>query len=481
MATVIQQELLYPLAPVGQQIMFTLSNNTIVNNNFNVKFCAAIHVSHSAITLTNNNDLIGTFKTTPNGVGVGMFDLQSVLETFLKPDNEAYSGALYLSATAKYKGITVNTKQFPIHLVDKYSLSDNSITHFGVNFYIEYSTTPLGAITSDIANPTPSDQYKIFNGVVSYDDVMDVFTSSTGVLNSLGFNMEDYYLNSPSSSFLTNSPAAQYAVLGDYGTLPFLNIYPPNHSNALGSILINYYDSADFSLGNDSISYSFANGGYPPLGSRADSRFNYFGVFPGNLENWSANFATAVAGGLAYYTVTALSVPPPLTEPNVLSKTYTINIKCPNIKGYAPIRLTWLNKWGAWDYYTFNMKSIKTISSKRIPYNQEAGTWNESIYKIRGYKGGNKNFRVNSTEKIRINTDFVTEAEGVWFEQLVNSTEVYVLEGFQTDGTYSAYNTYVQPATITTSSYTKKTIANDKLMQYTFEIEKSKMKRTQAV
>ena len=479
MATLIQQELLYQLAPVGQQIMFTLSNNTIVNNNFNVKFCAAIHVSQAALTLTNNNDLIGTFKTTPNGVGVGMFDLQSVLETFLKPDNEAYSGALYLSATAKYKGITVNTKQFPIHLVDKYSLSDNSITHFGVNFYIEYSTTPLGAITSDIANPTPSDQYKIFNGVVSYDDVMDVYTGSTP--NSLGFNMEDYYLDSPSSSFLTNSPAAQYAVLGDYGTLPFLNIYPPSHAYALGSILINYYDSSGSSLGNDSISYSFGNGGYPPLGFRADSRFNYFGVFPGNLENWSSNFATAVAAGLDYYTVTALSVPPPLTEPYVLSKTYTIHIKCPNIKGYAPIRLTWLNKWGAWDYYTFNMKSTKTISSKRIPYNQEAGTWNESTYKIRGYKGGNKNFRVNSTEKIRINTDFVTEAEGVWFEQLVNSTEVYVLEGFQADGSYSAYNTYVQPATITTSSYTKKTIANDKLMQYTFEIEKSKMKRTQAV
>ena len=127
------------------------------------------------------------------------------------------------------------------------------------------------------------------------------------------------------------------------------------------------------------------------------------------------------------------------------------------------------------------MKSTKTISSKRIPYNQEAGTWNESTYKIRGYKGGNKNFRVNSTEKIKINTDFVTEAEGVWFEQLVNSTEVYVLEGFQTDRAYSSYNNYVQPATITTSSYTKKTIANDKLMQYTFEIEKSKMKRTQSV
>ena len=69
----------------------------------------------------------------------------------------------------------------------------------------------------------------------------------------------------------------------------------------------------------------------------------------------------------------------------------------------------------------------------------------------------------------------------MWFEQLINSNEVYVLEGFQTDSSFSSLNNYVQPATITTSSYTRKTIANDRLMQYTFEIEKSKMKRTQAV
>jgi hypothetical protein len=89
--------------------------------------------------------------------------------------------------------------------------------------------------------------------------------------------------------------------------------------------------------------------------------------------------------------------------------------------------------------------------------------------------------RVNTTEKIKMNTDFVTEEEGVWFEQLINSTEVYVLEGYQTDAPFSALNNYVQPATVTTSSYTRKTIANDRLMQYTFEIEKSKLKRTQAV
>ena len=81
-----------------------------------------------------------------------------------------------------------------------------------------------------------------------------------------------------------------------------------------------------------------------------------------------------------------------------------------------------------------------------------------------------------------MNTGFVTEDDTVMFEELINSPEVYVLDGFDsTDSTYSLLTNYVTPARVTTSSFTRKTIANDKLMQYTFEVEKSKTFRTQAV
>jgi len=127
------------------------------------------------------------------------------------------------------------------------------------------------------------------------------------------------------------------------------------------------------------------------------------------------------------------------------------------------------------------MKSTRTLSTKGSTYEQLGGTWNESVYLPSGYKGGKKAFRVNATEKIKMNTDFVDEAESQWFEELINSPEVYILEGFKTDGSYSMLNTYVVPVRLTTSSYTRKTVANDKLMQYTFEVEKSKTLRTQSV
>ena len=56
-----------------------------------------------------------------------------------------------------------------------------------------------------------------------------------------------------------------------------------------------------------------------------------------------------------------------------------------------------------------------------------------------------------------------------------------MLEGYQADSSLPALNEYVTPVRLTTSSYTRKTIANDRLMQYTFEVEKSKTLRTQSI
>ena len=157
-------------------------------------------------------------------------------------------------------------------------------------------------------------------------------------------------------------------------------------------------------------------------------------------------------------------------------------MNCPNLKGYEPIRLTWLNQWGVWDYYTFTQLSSKSISTKGSTYQQLEGTWNKKIYQVNGFKGGKKSFRVNATEKIKMNTDFVSETESEWFEELINSPEVYILEGYEDIvENRLALNQYVTPVRLTTSNYVRKTVANDKLIQYTFEVEKSKTLRTQAV
>ena len=485
MATDITQFPRFTYLPVGQDVIFTVSNNDVLTNTdfINVKFIAEVHISSGeVVNLSNNNNVVGTFKTTPNGQGVGMFNFRPIIESFVNADNKA-------RANSSYKTIENTNLTTPIHLIDKYSGNDNSFRWFAVQFKIEYvdndsaSATFGDLITTNYAN---SDSFKLFNGYLKYTDelLLGIGTES----NNFGFNTGIFNLENTERKLLTNAPSTQYANIDDYGTSailmlnPLTNIQQVPFTTTLGTAMIRftYYEEDGTLIDFETIRLDDPdNGGFDYVDRGfAYNKLMFAGVFPANLRGWSTKFNTNI-DDISYYTFVVQTLTPSVADN--ISQTYRVNINCPTLKGYEPIRLTWLNQWGAWDYYTFTMKSTKSIRTKGSTYQQLEGTWNQSAYKVNGFKGGKKAFRVNATEMISMNTDFVSETESEWFEELINSPEVYILEGFQSDTTNSALNNYVTPVRLTTSSYTKKTVANDKLMQYTFEVEKSKTLRTQAI
>ena len=458
--TTIEQEPLYPQLPVGQEVIFVVSNNTIVATQTNVRFIADVYVSDTtAISPTTTTIPTATFKTTPNNAGVGIFDFRQVVENYVSADNMAANNS-------EDKGtLTTDDTPHPIHLIDKFSINKKGARWLTIQFKTQYIDANGD---TQIDTPQNSVDYQIFNGYLKYTDELDIFN------NDFGYSLGIFNLSSSSDRFLTNAPKTQYANLEDYGTLAFL---APN--NFVSYIQLIYRDSSGSQIGTEDVDKNFSNGAYANLGSQISNRLLYLGCFPANLQNWSSTFQALVSAG----TINGGSIE--LRAFNVsntaISKTYTINVNCPDTKGFESIRLCWLNQWGAWDYYTFTKKSVRSISTKGSTYEQLAGTWNEAAYRVDSYKGGKKAFRVNATEKIKMNTDFVSESENVMFEELINSPEVYILDGYQTDGTFSALNQYVIPTRLTTSSFTRKTVANDKLIQYTFEVEKSKTLRTQSI
>ena len=472
-ATLIEQHPLYDTLPVGQDVIFTVSNTSVVSSYTNVKFIAEVHISAGQPpNPSTTTDIVGTFKTTPNNAGVGMFDFRPIIESFVSADHLARKDSQY-KGTLNEVGTNV-----PIHLIDKFSGNLNTMRYLFIRFKIQYIDAKA-LVTTGIKD---SDLYNIFNGYLKFTDVLDLantpYTQNTG--NNFGYPIPlTFNLFSNQSRFLSNAPTTQYANIEDYGTVAFLTI-----ETIPSKIKLVYYDSTGSQIGTEFADITSGSNSITP--SDANRRLFYFGCFPANLRNWSTLFNGLITAGTiqgGYYTTEPLNS----ANQNFGTK-YTFNVNCPNLKGYEPIRLCWLNQWGAWDYYTFTMKSSKTISTKGSTYQQLDGSWNESTYKINGFKGGKKAFRVNATEKITMNTDFVNESESEWFEELINSPEVYILEGFQSDEqsfdptiTIPAMNQYVTPVRLTTSSYTKKTVANDKLMQYTFEVEKSKTLRTQSV
>ena len=461
MATVIEQAPLYPQLPVGQEVIFVVSNSTIVGTQTNVRFIADVYVSDTIpTTISTTSTPTARFKTTPNNAGVGIFDFRQVVENYVSSDNMAANNSKYKTT------LTTDDTPHPIHLINQYSRNKKAARWLNIEFKTQYTDA-----NGDVQIDTPiiaNDNYRLFNSYLKYTDILSIFN------NDFGFDLGNFNLSSPTDRFLTNAPATQYANLEDYGTLAFL---APN--NDVSYIQLIYKNSADVQIGTEDVDKDLANGAYAALGSEISNRLLYFGCFPANLQNWSSTFQALVSAGTidgGSIEVRAFNV-----SNTAISKTYTINVNCPDLKGFESIRLCWLNQWGAWDYYTFTKKSVRSISTKGSTYEQLAGTWNEAAYRVDSYKGGKKAFRVNATEKIKMNTDFISADENEMFEELINSPEVYILDGYQTDGTFSALNQYVKPVRLTTSSFTKKTVANDKLIQYSFEVEKSKTLRTQSV
>ena len=471
MALTIEQHPLYTLNTVGQDVIFTALDAAVVSTYFNVKYIAEVHIGTDTINLASSTDLVGTFKTTPNNAGAGMYDFRPIVESFVSADNLAPS-------TSEFKGVSYNN--IPTHIIDKYALNQNTVRYLKIRFKVEGAATAGGTVS--VIDTEDSAQYTLFNGYLKRTDILNLVT------NNFGYDTSRFYLNPRIigneilGNWLTNAPTTQYANLSDYGTLSMYSadLAVPSVPTDLDNITITYFGSTGPSIGTETIDNLDAEGGFTTYGTTTNKQVMYFGCFPANLQNWSSTFGglltpiNQMEGGR--YTIRANN-----SSGNALLDIVTINVNCPTLKGYEPIRLAWLNQWGAWDYYTFTMKSAKTTSTKGSTYQQLEGTWNDSIYQVNGFKGGKKSFRVNATEKISMNTDFVSEAESEWFEDLINSPEVYILDGYQFQPADPAFNQYATPVRLTTSSYTKKTVANDKLMQYTFEVEKSKTLRTQSV
>ena len=468
MATLIEQHPLYDTLPVGQDVIFTVSNTSVVSSYTNVKFIAEVHISSTfAPNLSTNTDVVGTFKTTPNNAGVGMFDFRPIIESFVNADNLARQGSAYK--------LVVNTSDtnVPLHLIDKFSGNVNSMRYLAIQFKVEYIDAAGSLVSTGAVN---SEDYQLLNGYLKYTDVLDL------VVNDFGYNLNSFNLNGSSKSFLTNAPTTQYANLEDYGTVGLWMVNGYGSFNVNGTVLIEikYYGSDGVFISYEELYHSTANGGFDSYNGYIGTNLLFFGCFPANLQGSSTMFQNLVSAGTiqgGHYELVVQN-----DSGQLMSSIYTVKLNCPTLKGFEPIRLTWLNQWGTWDYYTFTMKSSKTISTQGSTYQQLAGSWNQSAYRLDSFKGGKKSFRVNATEKITMNTDFVSESESEWFEELINSPEVYILKGYEdVVETSAALNQYVTPVRLTTSSYTKKTVANDKLMQYTFEVEKSKTLRTQAV
>jgi hypothetical protein len=171
-------------------------------------------------------------------------------------------------------------------------------------------------------------------------------------------------------------------------------------------------------------------------------------VAPGALNVISPG---CIISGTTGYTVT------------IGSQTYTFNVICEAV--YTPYTLHFLNQYGGFESKIFTKVSRKTYAIEKKDFGKLRYTVDGAgavTYKNANnvYNEGRSVYSSQFTEKLLLNSDFLTDGEYSWLAELILSPMVYVEDGG-----------YFFPCVISESNYEFKKAVNDDLTNLSLSIE----------
>jgi len=89
--------------------------------------------------------------------------------------------------------------------------------------------------------------------------------------------------------------------------------------------------------------------------------------------------------------------------------------------------ILFLDRMGSWSSFAFQLKSYEKLNIKRETYNKDVpGYVTGSEWKYKTYEQGTVNFNTQVTKTIDLNTNWMSENEGIYFQQLVTSPQTYI-------------------------------------------------------
>jgi hypothetical protein len=141
----------------------------------------------------------------------------------------------------------------------------------------------------------------------------------------------------------------------------------------------------------------------------------------------------------------------------------TIKIKTLNECKYEPKKVTFINKFGALQDMYFFKKSVEKMNVTKETYKSNIL---DSNYSYNRSNHVQRNFNVIGNESVTLSSGYLSEEYNEVFKQLLLSEKVWLTNLTDTEE-------QVLPINVKTSNITYKTSLNDKLVEYTFEFDKS--------
>jgi hypothetical protein len=283
-------------------------------------------------------------------------------------------------------------------------------------------------------------------------DLKSVWNGVRNKVDWLDFDYTDYLLEGETKKFLTDAPRTQYInsnqslflyMLADEST--DVSTYTIKAYNSTGSL----FSTAKVTNSNSAL-------------ADTDYDYRYLRIPVGtydiaNVDPSLSSFAgiNTMLDNAAYYIIQ-------ITDgANARSEKVTIHINAKCSK-YTPVRLHWLNRLGGFDSFNFNLKSEEETAITRASYLQDEHRFTGTSWVYDSYSRGTTDYHVKTQDKITVNTDYLTEAESVWMNDFASSPVVF-----------QEVNNQLIAMSGKPKMIDRQTSLNNKLMQYTFELDYS--------
>jgi hypothetical protein len=329
-----------------------------------------------------------------------------------------WTGSIINSGSADYTiskfPNTSNVGIFDLNRIINSTLTDlliqntSNVMYFAVDFYTQYLNGTLFVTGSHLKS-------NLYKGLDGYG----IFPEPIG---------QEVYSKTPYWPLMTDAPTTQSVLIDDIGysgvyigdagtTQPTKLVYTSNLTTA------ETYFTASTATSGQIASYatSPSNSGFP--------------LSTTNLE---------------YYTIQAYNGSTPLGT----KLRYDVVCK----QKYPNVRISWKNRYGQFDWYSFYMVNRKSFQTTKKTYQPQLGTWEGATLSYQSYDSSNLNYIVDSSQTLQVNSFWLTDDYNDWLKQLLVSDEIYYWDG-----------TTARPLTIATSNIQFKTGVNDKLIQYQFD------------
>ena len=135
--------------------------------------------------------------------------------------------------------------------------------------------------------------------------------------------------------------------------------------------------------------------------------------------------------------------------------TYQIDRRC-NISEYE---IVFMDRLGTFANFAMQLRAYEKGNANRLTYNQQFGNVNAGLVVFNTWESGTTTYHVDNTKELTLNTNYLTDAESVYFEQLMTSGYVFV----KVDGEYFACQ-------VTESGYDVERSINKRLIRKTITV-----------